>query len=153
MAAPGNQLRTLWTHSTRWVWVGSAKQGSVVTRFSWVRFQKSKAAHVVRHLLDSASAEWALAGSEEGLGGQRQRMKSGTVTGENRGSLTLLLYEGLQVFAASRRSRCGSQQPKHIRLWEQGRVQMPPLELACKTWGPGLEQIFVLWRTGFLRED
>lgn len=48
---------------------------------------------MVPHFLDSAPAEWALAGSEEGLGGQRQRLKSGSMMGENWGLLMLLLYE------------------------------------------------------------
>ena len=43
-------------------------------------------AHVVPHLLDSAPAEGAPTGSEEGLGGQRQRLKSGSMMGENWGA-------------------------------------------------------------------
>ena len=48
---------------------------------------------MVPHLLDSAPAEWAPTGSEEGLGGQRQRLKSGSMMGENWGLVKLLLYE------------------------------------------------------------
>lgn len=59
--------------------------GPKKTRLCW--------ANVVPHLLDSAPAEWAPAGRKEGLGGQRQRLKSGSMMGENWGLLKLLLYE------------------------------------------------------------
>ena len=67
-------------------------------------------------------------------------MKSGTMTGENRGSLKLLLCEVHSSVCSIQVVALWFTATQTRKALGAGKRPDAPLELACKTWGPGLEQ-------------